>query len=820
MRKSLILAFLILVVIKSSHAQNTDANIFGDVQCENEHIPFISIYLKGTTIGTTTDNSGHFQLINLNPGNYTLVAQGVGYKTKEVDVIVEKNKTTEIRFILEEDVLNLEGIVVTADRKETSRKEAPVVVSTLSSQSLKITQAVNVAGGLDFVPGLRMECNCQNCGFSQVRMCGLDGPYSQILINSRPIFSGLAGVYGLELFPASMIEQVEVVRGGGSAMFGGNAIAGTVNIITKEPLLNTFSIDGRYSIIGLGNEHNTSPASDRLLNLNGSIVTNDLKSGISLYGFIRERDPFDENGDDFSEMVKMSNTTFGFNTFYKTSTFSKLSLDFYRINEFRRGGNKFDYLPHEADIAEELDHKITGANLTFDLFTNPEKLNKLTIYAAGQTVDRDSYYGAQQDPDAYGNTRDLTTSIGGQYRLNLTNSSSLLLGIDDNYNRLKDIKLGANGNPNSVIVHQYVNTIGAFTQYELKSRFVKTSIGLRFDSYFIKDLNEEHSDRNENDVTGNVLAPRVNLLFDLTSRLQFRASYSKGYRAPKIFDEDLHIEASGARSVVHRNAPGLKQETSHSIISSLSYSSIIGRTVTEFLAEGFYTRLVDPFAYEYIWIDSTKMLYQVRKNAEDGAAVGGMNLEFNAAFPKHLTLQLGYTWLRSKYDSPQYWGDSDSSITTQFLRSPNQYGYLTLDWHPISRLEASITSTYTGSMYVPHYGLDPITDEEWNYIDNGAWDNIEESRQGEIEAILNEDVIEGERLEKTEKFLTIDFRLAYTLSISSEISLQMYGGVQNIFNQTQKNHDRGVYRDAGYIYGPCQPRTIHFGLKFGNIFTH
>jgi outer membrane receptor for ferrienterochelin and colicins len=821
MRKYLqIILLLILLSTGISKAQHTDANIFGDVKCGDEHVPYISIYLKGTTIGTTTDHTGHFQLINLNPDNYTLVAQGVGYKTKEVKVTVEQNKTTEIRFLLEEDVLNLDGVVVTADRKETSRKEAPVVVSTISSQTLKTTQAVNVAGGLDFVPGLRVECNCQNCGFSQVRMCGLDGPYSQILINSRPIFSGLAGVYGLELFPASMIEQIEVVRGGGSVMFGGNAIAGTVNIITKEPALNTFNIDGRFSVIGLGNEHGTSPASDKLLNLNGSIVSSDLKSGISLYGFIRERDPFDENSDDFSEMVKMSNTTFGFNTYYKTSTYSKISLDFYRISEYRRGGNKFDYLPHEADIAEELDHKITGANLSFDLFTNPEKLNKLTLYAAGQTVDRDSYYGAQEDPNAYGNTKDLTTSIGGQYDLNLTKSSSLLFGLDDNYNRLKDTKLGANGNSNSVLVNQYVNTIGVFTQYEFKSKFIKTSIGLRYDSYLIKDLDEENNENEVNDVNGNVLAPRINLLFDLTSTLQLRASYSKGYRAPKIFDEDLHIEASGARSLYHRNAPDLKQETSHSLISSLRYSQIFGRTITEFLVEGFYTRLLDPFAYEYFWDDSTRILYQVRKNAEDGAYVAGMNFEINAAFPNHLNLQIGFTWQRSKYDSPQYWGDDDSSVTNEFLRSPGQYGYLTLDWHPLNRFEASITSTYTGSMYVPHFGLDPITDVEWNYIDNGEWENIEESRQSEIDAILNGDVIEGERLEKTEKFLIFDFRLAYTLPISDEIAMQFYGGVQNIFNQTQKNHDSGVYRDAGYIYGHCQPRTLNLGIKFGNVFSH
>ena len=86
---------------------------------------------------------------------------------------------------------------------------------------------------------MRVENNCQNCGFQQVRINGLEGPYTQILVDSRPIFSALTGVYGLEQIPANMIERVEIMRGGGSALFGSSAIAGTINIITKEPLRNS-----------------------------------------------------------------------------------------------------------------------------------------------------------------------------------------------------------------------------------------------------------------------------------------------------------------------------------------------------------------------------------------------------------------------------------------------------------------------------------------------------------------------------------------------------------------------------------------------------
>lgn len=106
------------------------------------------------------------------------------------------------------------------DANGCHRAEAPVVISFVSPAMLIQTQSVNIAEGLCFTPGLRTEGNCTNCGFTQLRMNGLDGSYTQILVNSRPVFTGLTGVYGLELIPSNMVERIEVVRGGGSALFG------------------------------------------------------------------------------------------------------------------------------------------------------------------------------------------------------------------------------------------------------------------------------------------------------------------------------------------------------------------------------------------------------------------------------------------------------------------------------------------------------------------------------------------------------------------------------------------------------------------------
>ena len=146
--------------------------------------------------------------------------------------------------------VNLDDVVVSANKSAIKRKDAPVVVNVISAKLLEQVNAPDLAKTLSYQSGLRVENNCQNCGFPQVRINGLEGSYSQILINSRPVVSSLAGVYGLEQIPAAMVDRIEVVRGGGSALFGANAVGGTINIITKDPKSNSFEFNNTLSSIG------------------------------------------------------------------------------------------------------------------------------------------------------------------------------------------------------------------------------------------------------------------------------------------------------------------------------------------------------------------------------------------------------------------------------------------------------------------------------------------------------------------------------------------------------------------------------------------
>lgn len=154
-------------------------------------MPYITIALKGTTIGTVTDVTGHYFLKNLPEGNFVLEVSSVGYKTVRRNVTLKKGHTLEEDFEIEEDAVALDGVVVSANRNETTRRLAPTLVNVVDLKIFENTNSTTLAQGLNFQPGVRVESNCQNCGFQQVRINGLDGPYTQILLDSRPIFSAL-----------------------------------------------------------------------------------------------------------------------------------------------------------------------------------------------------------------------------------------------------------------------------------------------------------------------------------------------------------------------------------------------------------------------------------------------------------------------------------------------------------------------------------------------------------------------------------------------------------------------------------------------------
>ena len=735
--------------------RKSDANIVGHILDKNtkEHLSYITVALKGTTIGTVTDATGHYFLKNLPEGEFMLEVSSIGYKTVTRKVVLKKGKTLEEDFEIEEDAVALDGVVVSANRSETTRLLAPTLVNVVDLKLFEQTNSTTLAQGLSFQPGVRVESNCQNCGFQQVRINGLDGPYTQILLDSRPIFSALSGVYGIEQIPASMIERVEVMRGGGSALFGSSAIAGTINIITKEPIRNSGMLS--HTLTGIGGN-----AFDNSTSLNASLVTDDQRAGLYIFGQNRHRAAYDHDDDGYSEIPKLHGQTVGFRSYLKTSLYSKLTFEYHHMEEFRRGGDLLNRPPHEANIAEQVEHSINGGGLKFDYFS-PDEKHRFNVFASAQHIDRNSYYGGGQDPNAYGKTDDLNWMAGSQYIYSFGKCifmpSDLTVGIEFNQDKLKDNMWGYNR-----LVNQTVKIGSAFLQNEWKNDKWGILIGGRLDKHNLID--------------NIIFSPRANLRFNPTEDINFRLSYSSGFRAPQAFDEDLHIENVGGSVAMIQLSDNLKEERSQSFSASADVYQRFGDFQVNFLVEGFFTKLNDVFALTDAE-EENGILTRVRYNAP-GARVMGLTLEGKLAYRNLFQFQAGLTLQQSHYDEAHEWNPEAPKVK-KMMRTPNTYGYFTATYTPIKPLSVTLSGTYTGSMLVPHEA----------------------------------GVIEKPVTVMTKKFADIGLKAAYDFKLYKSINLQVNAGVQNIFNSYQNDFDKGPDRDSGYIYGPSLPRSFFAGVK-------
>ena len=735
--------------------RKSDANIVGHILDKNtkEHLSYITVALKGTTIGTVTDATGHYFLKNLPEGEFMLEVSSIGYKTVTRKVVLKKGKTLEEDFEIEEDAVALDGVVVSANRSETTRRLAPTLVNVVDLKLFEQTNSTTLAQGLSFQPGVRVESNCQNCGFQQVRINGLDGPYTQILLDSRPIFSALSGVYGIEQIPASMIERVEVMRGGGSALFGSSAIAGTINIITKEPIRNSGMLS--HTLTGIGGN-----AFDNSTSLNASLVTDDQRAGLYIFGQNRHRAAYDHDDDGYSEIPKLHGQTVGFRSYLKTSLYSKLTFEYHHMEEFRRGGDLLNRPPHEANIAEQVEHSINGGGLKFDYFS-PDEKHRFNVFASAQHIDRNSYYGGGQDPNAYGKTNDLNWMAGSQYIYSFGKCifmpSDLTVGIEFNQDKLKDNMWGYNR-----LVNQTVKIGSAFLQNEWKNDKWGILIGGRLDKHNLID--------------NIIFSPRANLRFNPTEDINFRLSYSSGFRAPQAFDEDLHIENVGGSVAMIQLSDNLKEERSQSFSASADVYQRLGDFQVNFLVEGFFTKLNDVFALTDAE-EENGILTRVRYNAP-GARVMGLTLEGKLAYRNLFQFQAGLTLQQSHYDEAHEWNPEAPKVK-KMMRTPNTYGYFTATYTPIKPLSVTLSGTYTGSMLVPHEA----------------------------------GVIEKPVTVMTKKFADIGLKAAYDFKLYKSINLQVNAGVQNIFNSYQNDFDKGPDRDSGYIYGPSLPRSFFAGVK-------
>ncbi len=220
----------------------------------------------------------------------------------------------------------------------------------------------------------------------------------------------------------------------------------------------------------------------------------------------------------------------------------------------------------------------------------------------------------------------------------------------------------------------------------------------------------------------------------------------------------------------------------------MDYLIKIGDFPLAFSIEYFDTKLSDVFIMEEDGTDNSGNTILIRKNGESAAVRGG-TFEMASEF-KDFSFKAGYTLQSSKFNQMVQWsaGDEEAGIDAQYsdeiLRTPSQYGYFTLNYSPLANLFINLSGVYTGSMNIPHYagGIDPSGNE-----------------------------IQRDVLKLSGAFFELNSKISYQILNVPKIEIGL--GMQNMLNQFQNDFDRGINRDAGYIYGPSRPRTTYFEIS-------
>ena len=648
-----------------------------------------------------------------------------------------------------------EELVVSATGTARRLKDVPVHIEAIDRSQIVASAARTLAEALEYTSGLRIESNCGNCNTSQLRMLGLEGPYSQIVVDSQPTVSSLALVYGLEQIPARMLDGIEVLKGSGSAMYGASSIAGTVNLLPHQADHTHVDVDLEATAID-GAERRSGRALRALLDWG----TRDRRRSGTLHGQRDEVPLVDVDGDGFSEVTWRELTALGARGHLMALDDSaQLVGDVNWTDAARRGGDVANFArpPHESAVTESISTRTVATSLRW--LHTPNSRTDYRLALSRVEIDRDTYYGAGFDPNAYGVSAGTTTVFSAQVNHGHAKGTASW-GLQADREDIFDQQIGY-----SRVTAEANDSWSLYAQEDRKlGKRVSVLYGARLD---------RHSA-----LADPIVSPRGAVIYSPRADLTLRAAYGHGFRPPVTFDEDLHIElVGGGIARVIRPSPDLVEESSRSALISVEWRPTLGaRGNGSFELAAFDTRLTDLFFNREVDDPATPELELLRVNL-GGARVRGVEGTTTLRFGSTLQIDAGIVSQTARFDEAEPdFGSRD------FWRTPELYGNLSLRWSPVERVDLFAGAIYTGPMDAPHFA----------------------------------GFIEADRLERTRSFVTWDLNASYRLPLGGEEELLFTLGAKNLTNEFQPDLDQGADRDPSYVYGPRFPRQwfAALGVRF------
>lgn len=725
----------------------------GRVLADGQALEFVNVSLKETSFGSTTDSNGQFE-ITAPPGTYTLEIAMLGYQRVAQKIELKANKVLELEPIeLQESALGLREVVVTGTMKPTYSTASPIKVDVITAKQLDTyipTASSSIVESIQLVNGVQEVVACGVCFTNSISINGLPGAYTAILMDGTPIYGNLAAVYGLNGIPNMIIDRFEVIKGPSSTLYGSEAVAGVINIITKDPAKQPL-----LSVDIMGTSHFESFGNLAIAPKIGSS-----KGFVGLnYAYINDFD--DTNDDGFGDMINLDR----YSLFTKWDIARKSGKKWtftgkYYFEDRRNGVEKF--------LENRNYRRLRGSDRIYgeSIYTNRVELfgtYELPM-AADLRVDysfsnhfQDSYYGS----DFYEAKQNI--AFANFIWNKPLKDHSLLLGLTTRYQNYDDNTVATESPDN-----QFIPGIFIQDEWEVNKNFTLLG-GARLDHYTAH---------------GPIFAPRLNLKYKPGTWTTLRANFGTGFRIVNLFTED-HAFVTGQRAVEILGE--LRPERSYNGSLNVNHVFTLGNAQGTIDLESYYTYFTNKIIPDY---DTPgKIIYS---NTEGHAETMGLGINLTQEFTFPLGFNLGFNMQKVTQTEPD---ESGTLQTTNLEYAPEWSGMLNANYRwKQPRITLAYTLRITGPMALPEvFDLDeqgnPLPTSRPTRSEPFAFQNIQLSKEFSKRFSL---------------YTGIQNLFNYKQEISPLVG----------FNDPTTPPGFSSYFDTAYAFSPIHGREFYLGLKW------
>jgi outer membrane receptor for ferrienterochelin and colicins len=599
------LSTIILCCVSSLAAAQTTIKLrIVDAQ-SGEPLVGATAMVKGTQVGATADANGIVELRDLPQPPIEIEFSFIGYESYSRTITSFSDLPVLIELAGQET--QLDEVVVSATRSSRTIDNTPTRVETIAAEELEekaVMQPSNIRMALTESTGIQTQQTSATSGSTSIRIQGLDGKYTQMLRDGFPLYSGFASGLSILQIPPLDLKRIEVIKGSASTLYGGGAIAGLINLVTKEPTV-------KRELLWLVNANQT-----KALDLSGYYSEKFHRFGVTVYAARNSQVAFDRNHDGFSDIAQYKRYTFNPRVFYygKSTT---ISFGFNTSFENRIGGD-MKAIEERPDTVHTY-FENNKSNRYSSQFKLEKKFPNNSLLTLKNSV---GYFSRVIDLSDYTFSGSQTSSYSEINYLLPGERSEWIAGVN-----LWTDQFRQDHNPTVPLDYQLI-TGGAFIQNNytpIGKMTVET--GLRFDYNSQRNL---------------FALPRLSLMYRFSKKLTSRLGGGLGYKAPTLFSEEA--ETRSFRNIDALDLAKAKSERSYGANYDLNYKTSIADVIDISVNQMFfYTRLKDPLILSSsAAADGNYFFY----NANGHLSSKGFETNLRVSID-HVTLFAGYTFINA-----------------------------------------------------------------------------------------------------------------------------------------------------------------------------